>query len=621
MVDAVNIFPSTAESYGTNGLGALTDAISCIVTEELNGMFELEMRYPIFGQHFSDIGLRSIITAKSNPTGDPQPFRIYRITKPLNGIVTIYARHIAYDMAGIAISPFTASTLGTALVGIREHAVGDFPFTLGTDKSVSSGFTVKEPRSMWSLIGGEQGSLLDVYGGEWEFNGFSAYLWQRRGYDRGVTIRYGKNLRDLEQDSECSNVYTGVYPYWADPNSQQVIELPEKVVEAPGTYDYEKILTLNFSDSFETAPTEAQLRSRAEAYIQSNNIGVPSVSLNVSFEMLEQSDEYKGMALLERVYLGDTVTVIFDELGVNATARAVKIVFNPLLNRYDSITLGKTKSNFAQTIVTQQKEIEEKPSRTIVSTIVDQLTKGILGALGGCVRLLDTNNDGMPDELYIADNADPAQAVRVWRWNYMGWAASANGYNGPFTMGATLENGILANAITAGQIRAGTIISADGTSFYLNLDENVLRMSGIDSRFATEAANTDAKIADATDGIADHIDEVESSLTEKLIPLSELSDYIQVGNIGTESDPLFGVKIGKRDLTSAFKSVFTASALEFYENEVRTAFLSNQKLNTNTIRTAAMELVSSANMSDPASVDWLVTLDNGYTIKYVGGGS
>lgn len=657
----MKLYPSTASAFTNNGLGALSDAISCNVTEELNGVFEMEMQYPITGLHFSDILLRNIITAKTNPTGDPQPFRIYRITKPLNGRVTIFARHIAYDMGGLTVEPFEASSLGQALQMLPSKSVTTCPFTFGTDKTVATGYTVQLPASMWSLLGGTSGSILDRYGGEWEFNKFSAYLWNRRGADRGVTIRYGKNMTNLEQDSNCASVYTGIYPYWTASEGDVLVTLQEKIVNAPGTYDFVKIQPVNFTDSFDAQPTEEQLRARAQRYINENNIGIPDVSWSVEFEMLEQSDEYKDKALLERVYLGDTVSVYFEKLGVSASARAVKIVYDALLDRYDTVTLGKVKSNLAQTIVNQQKAIDEKPSRTIITGIVEKLTKGILGALGGAVRLLDTNGDGMPDELYIADNEDPALATKVWRWNYQGWAASKTGYTGPFTMGATLEDGLLADFVTAAHLTAGTIESEDGQSFYLNLDENILRMGvvtelesnmntrftnvqndidvsvgeandrtdglinnlsgSVDQRIATEATNTDAKIANATDGISDHIDDVEAGINAKLIPLSEISDYIQVGNIGTEQSPLFGVKIGKRDLATAFKSIFTASALEFYENNVKTAFLSNQKLNTNTIRTAAMELVSSANMGDAQSVDWLVTMDNGFTIKYVGGDS
>lgn len=645
----MKLFPSTATTFTDNGLGSLPNAVSCIVTEELNGPFELEMRYPINGLHFSDIALRTIITAKRNPTSDPEPFRVYRITKPLNGIVTIYARHIAYDMSGHAVTPFEAASLGLALVGLKSNAVPACPFTFQSDKSVSSTFTVTEPKSLWSLLGGTEGSILDRYGGEWEFSGFSAYLWNRRGADRGVSIRYGKNMTDLEQDSNCEAVYTGVYPYWKDTEAGTVVTLTEKVIYVEGTYDFTRILTLDLSDSFDTAPTEAQLRTRAQAYIDANDIGVPEVSWKVGFEMLEQSDEYRGKALLERIYLGDTVRVHFDKLGVDASARAVQIVFNPLLDRYDSIQLGKVKSNLAQTIVNQQKEIEQKPSVSLVEKIAESLSDSILNAVGGCVRLLDNNNDGMADELYIADNPDPAQAVKVWRYNYQGWAASTTGYNGPFTMGATLDNGLLATFVTAAHLVAGTIQSADGQSFYLNLDENVLRMAMVtnlettlstditnslntakaytDSSVSTEAANRntaiaaeatsrDEAIATASGTLSDRIDVVENDVANSLIPLNEILNYIQVGDLGSG---LYGVKIGKVDQVNAFKSIFTASALEFYENGTLTAFLSNQKLNAGTVRAANLELVENADMGDPSAVDWLVTMDNGFTIKYVGG--
>ena len=647
----MRLYAATETTFTKNGLGSLPDAVSCKVTEELNGPFELEMQYPIDGHHYSDIALRTIITAKRNPISDPEPFRVYRITKPLRGIVTVYARHLAYDMGGHAVSPFEAASLGLALVGLKENAVPACPFTFQSDKAVSSTFTLAEPKSLWSLLGGTEGSILDRYGGEWEFSGFSAYLHNRRGADRGVSIRYGKNMTDLEQDSNCEAVYTGVYPYWKDTETGTVVTLPEKVIYAEGTYDFTRILTLDLSDSFDAAPTEAQLRARAEAYIAANDIGIPSVSWKVSFEMLEQSDEYRGKALLERVFLGDTVRVHFDKLGVDASARAVQIVFNPLLDRYDSIQLGKVKSNLAQTIVAQQKEIATKPSVTLVERIAEALSDSILNAVGGCVRLLDTNNDGMADELYIADNPVPAQAVKVWRYNYQGWAASESGYNGPFTMGATLDHGLLATFVTAAHLVAGTIASADGTSFYLNLDENVLRMAQLtnmqsslsgdisntleaaksytntsiasevtdrNAAIAEEASSRDSAIAAATGTLSDRIDGVESTVSTSLIPLTEILNYIQVGDLGSG---LYGVKIGKVDQVNAFKSIFTASALEFYENGVLTAFLSNQKLNAGTVRTAALELVESANMGDPSAVDWLVTLDQGYTIKYVGGGS
>ena len=648
----MRLFASTATSFLTNGLGILSDAISAIVSQELNGQYELKVQYPVFGNHAGEIEQRSIITAKPDRMSDEQPFRVYRVTKPLNGIFTVYARHLAYDLGGIVVNPFTASTLGNALTGFVSNAVTTCPFTFNTDKTVTTGFTVEVPKSIWSLLGGTDGSILDVYRGEWEFNGYSCYLWNQRGTNRGVTIRYGKNMTGYEQDLDASGIYTGVYPYYS--MNGTVVTLPEKVLNVSGTFDFVRILSLDLTERFENAPTEAQLRSAAQSYINSNELGTPDISWRVEFVQLELAAEYEAKPFLEKIVLGDSVTVEFEKYGTHATARAVAVEFNVLLDRYETITLGKVKANMASTIAAQQKEIDEKPSVTMTEAIAKALSDSILNALGGAVRLLDTNNDGMADELYIADNADPALAQKVWRFNYQGWAASTQGYIGPFTMGATLENGLLADFVTAAHLVAGTIASADGTSFFLNLSENILRMSQLtdlastttssiadalddakdyadaaiadealvtDGKIATEAANRDSAIADATDGIADHIDSVEASVNEALIPMNELLQYIQVGNIGTAQNPQYGVKIGKVDLTTAFKSVFTATALEFYESSVRTAFLSNQKLNATTLRAANLELVENANMADESQVDWLITLDNGFTIKYVGGGS
>lgn len=646
----MKLYSPTATDFTNNGLGTLVDTVSCLVNQKINGEYELTMKYPVTGQHYEYIELRSIVTAKVDAISDDQPFRIYRITKPLNGIVTIYARHIAYDMSGIVISPYEADSLGLALSGIKTNATTDCPFSFETDKAVASPFKLSTPKNLWMMLGGSEGSILDKYKGEWEFDGYKAKLWNRRGSNRGVAIRYGKNMTNVEQDANCSNVYTGVYPYWYNAETDTLVQLPERIIQATGTYGFDRVLSLDLTEFFESVPTEDQLRERGEAYIVNNDIGVPTVSWKVEFVTLEQSEEYKGMRLLESIYLGDTVTVQFEKMGIDAQARAVEIQYNSLLERYESVTLGSIKNNFADTVLAQQKEIAKKPSRTLVESIVNTLTDGILGTLGGSVRLIDTNNDGMPDELYIADNPDPAQAVKVWRFNYEGWAASSSGYNGPFTMGATLDSGLLATAITAAHLTAGTIQSADGTSFYLNLDENILRMAAlttiennvssvdnridgmeesvderisevegnVDTRINSVEQSVDTQLTNISSKVDDRVSAVEANVNAKLEPLSELTDYIQVGNLGTADNPLFGVKIGKAEWSNLFKSIFTAAALEFYEGNELTTFLSNRKLNTNTIRTAMLELVAQANMADPDSVDWQVTLDNGFTIRYVG---
>lgn len=456
-----------------NGLGVLADAMSCKVTQELNGQYELELHYPVEGIHYGEIALRAILRATVGPDGKLQPFRVYRIVPGMNGTAAIYARHIAYDLGGYVASPFTAADAPSAVAAIKSHAMPtDFPFALTTDKTTVAAMAVTVPSSAWGLLGGQQGSLLDVYGGEYEFDEWAVRLLTRRGADRGVSVRYGKNLTDLTQDASCANCYTGAVPYWRG-NGITVTAAP---VYAEGDFGYTRLMPLDLSTNFEQQPTQAQLQAAAASYIKRNRIGVPAVSWDVKLALLAQSSGYEDVAFLEQIYLGDTVGVYFHRLGVDAKARVNKIVWDCLLERYDSVALGSVKANIAATIAGQQKEIDAKPSTALVEKISSSLTAALLGANGGSVRLLDTNGDGEPDELYIADDPDPTKAKKVWRFNYEGWAASSTGYNGPYTMGATIAGGIQAWMITAANLVAGTISSEQG-NFLINLDGGTIDTS------------------------------------------------------------------------------------------------------------------------------------------------
>lgn len=462
-------FPAGAD----NGIGILSDALSCKVTQELNGQYELELHYPVAGIHYSEIALRSILRATVGPDGGLQPFRVYRIVPGMSGTAAVYARHIAYDLGGYVVSPFTAADAPSAVAGIKSHALpAGMPFTLTTDKTTVAAMAVVVPTSAWSLLGGQQGSLLDVYGGEYEFNGWGVRLLTRRGADRGVSVRYGKNLTDLTQDANCASCYTGVVPYWRG-NDVTVTATP---VYAEGDFGYVRLMPLDLSSSFEQQPTQAQLQTEAAAYIKRDQIGVPTVSWDVKLALLSQASGYEDVAFLEQIYLGDTVGVYFQRLGVDAKARVNRIVWDCLLDRYDSVALGSVKANIAATIAGQQKEIDAKPSVSLVEQISSSLAAALLGANGGSVRLLDTNGDGEPDELYIADDPDPTKAKKVWRFNYEGWAASSTGYNGPYTMGATIAGGIQAWMITAANLVAGTIASEQG-NFLINLDGGTIDTS------------------------------------------------------------------------------------------------------------------------------------------------
>ena len=468
------LFAPTATAFTTNGLGKLSDAASCTVKETRNGAFELTLKYPIEGIHYAKIQQRSIILAKPNPVDLAQPFRVYRISKPINGLVTVYAYHISYDLTGIPVSPYSAASVQAALAGFSTNAVAANPFTFWSDMTSSGDFTVKSPASVRSLLP----TMLEVYGGEYKYDKYTVRLYQQRGVNRGVTIRYGKNLTDLKQDENCSNVYTGVYAYYSDGNG--IVETSPKVTPAPGTYDYTRVLPLDLKAEFKETPTAEALRAAAEQYMSDHNIGVPEVSLNVSFVQLEQTQEYKDLALLERVELCDTVTVIFERLGVNATAQVTSTVYNVLIDAYDSVTIGNVRKNVAMTIAEQAQEIAKGPDLTALQAAVIEATELITGNQGGYVVIHSSTGGKTPDEILIMDQPDIESAVQVWRWNKSGLGYSSSGYNGPYGLAMTIDGKINANFITTGgmdaaRITAGILQSKDGR-FLIDLTANTITM-------------------------------------------------------------------------------------------------------------------------------------------------
>lgn len=465
------LYAETETTFDSNGLGILADCTSCEVTENRNGSYEAELEYPITGQHYGDIANRSLLMIKPNPTSELQPFRIYEISRPMNGLVTISAEHISYDLSGIPVSPFSATSVNEAFMKLKSNSAVENPFEFWTDKTITANMAVSVPSSIRGLLGGSEGSILDCYGGEYEFDRYTVRLHSSRGENRGVSIRYGKNLTDITQEENCSSVYTGVYPYWTNTDGD-IVMLDEKIVYVDGSFSFDRILPVDFSTNWQEAPTQDELRSATKTYIKSNNIGVPSVSLTVSFVQLEQTEEYKDKALLERVSLCDTVNVEFEKLGVSATAKCIKTVYDAIRERYVSITLGDAKSGLSGTVASKlDVDTVKDEVTTDLSFAIDKATNMITGNLGGYVVFHSSTGGDQPDEILIMDTPDINTATKVWRWNKSGLGYSNNGYNGPFGLAMTQDGAIVANYITSGTlsaalIKAGLLSDASGKNYW-----------------------------------------------------------------------------------------------------------------------------------------------------------
>lgn len=481
MVDRlIRLFESTDSDFSTNGIGTLTDAIDCSVTEELNGKYEMSMTYPISGKNFREIQYKRSILVKPNPYSNPQPFRIYGISKPLNGEVTVNAEHISYDLSRYTAAPFSAGSVLTAFQNLVAAMDVPSPFTFWTDKQTSANIETIKPLTVRSILGGIEGSILDTYRGEYEFDGYTVKLWNNRGSNRGVTIRYGKNLTSLKQDENCSNVYNAVRPYWyKDSEDGGLVVLTQKLVYLVENPPVVQIMLLDLSNTIKDKPTEEQLYNATMDYINTHNLSIPEVSLDVSFANLSETTDYANIAVLERVQLGDTVTVQFPKLGVDATAKVKSTEYDVLSGKYKKISLGSQKANLTTTVAAQNKVTQNITTHSELEQAILNATNAITGYSGGYVVLDPKNN---PSRILIMDTPDKSTATNVWQWNVNGLGHSSSGINGPYEVAITQNGSINANFITSGMIngnmiRSGSISSGSISQEYTNTIMNSIGQS------------------------------------------------------------------------------------------------------------------------------------------------
>lgn len=446
------LFDKTATTFTTNGLGRL-NFISCTVTEERNGQYILEGTIAEDELHASSLEMGSIIVAKPNQTSALQAFRVHKLVKPINGIYEIAAQHISYQLSFIPTMPFSVTAASTAcnstLQALKSNAAESCPFTFWTNVTTVSSYKQTAPASIRSRLGGVEGSVLDQFGGEYEWDNYTVKLHSARGVQTpSVTLRYGKNITDLNQEEEINNVITGVCPYWMDSEGGNVVTLPEKTVDSAtaSSYPFKRTIPLDLSSDWEEAPTQAQLRARAQAYVNSSGIGIPKVNIKVSFVNLADTEEYKDIAALQAVSLCDYVAVQFEKLGISTQAKVVKTVYNVLLDRYDSIEVGSLRSSLAGTISDQSAEIAAVADTTremfksfdaTVQDDIDNATAWLTSSNGYVMARKDAY--GNWKELFFMDTADASTAHNVLRINENGIGFSRAGVSGPYTQAWTLD--------------------------------------------------------------------------------------------------------------------------------------------------------------------------------------
>ena len=524
------LFEKNAVDFSTNGLGRLIDCVSCKVTEERNGIYELEFVYPITGRFYQTmVDDGGTVCVWHNDQHDIQAFDIYAHSDPMDGQATFYAHHISYRLNRIIVGPFSATSPAEVMSKLSTESVNDNPFTFWTNKSGTSDFELSHPSDIRSLLFGQEGSILDTYGkGEYEFDMFNVKLYVNRGINTDVTIRYGKNLSDIKKEYDESDICTAIAPYWIGAEGE-VVFLPEVIVVSPNiplqripwTDENGNIITdgngndiefsliirgiipvpKDFSDSFEEEPTIEQLREKAISFIDNNEKWVPDENVTVNFVALWQTPEYENVAPLQRLSLCDTVSIFYPELGIiSENQKVIKVVYDVLLERYSEMELGERQASYSEAItdgMVTESVLKTSLNRTsnsiqrILEGEVQHATELITGGLGGYL-VIKLNANEQPEELLIMDTPDIETAVNVWRFNSGGLGHSHSGYNGPYNdVALTMDGRINATMISTGilnanLIRAGYLQDANGNNYW-NLETGEFRLAALSGYATTDS--------------------------------------------------------------------------------------------------------------------------------------
>ena len=549
------LFVASATDFSTQGRGAV-DCTRCVVEQEINGIFELECDVPVDGYLYNELALSKILVAPAEKNGTPQAFRIYRISKPINGIATVNAEHISYQLSYIPVMPFVATSLSDALSKITTYAAESCPFTFATSRTVNTAWSSPEvPTSARSILMGADGSLLEQYKGEYEFNNWTVTLKNNIGTDNRVRIAYGKNLMDMLQEESIENTYTGICPYYQ--SDDYVVTLTEKVLHSANAsnFPFQRTIPVDFSDKFEDAPTEQQLRDAGNAYISANNIGVPKVNLEVSFIQLSDTQEYRDK-MIESVSLGDTVHVYFETLGIDASAEVVRTVYNVLAERFDTITVGSTPSTFSGVVADQQQEIDQAINKTRKKirvyddngalllginpdtdnvTLNGQLSLGSGASISGASNVTITTGGDMTVSHGVANRRAGLTATRTDTGASISMIVGTGGTN----------HGLYSDSM------AKWLIQADGTDVFANLSVNDLLSSSVTTGNATLTGAQKYRFL-----LVSGIVESGKATLSTLVPVSVLTSTNQAFEIADETNNyVFNLKTsGTNNATITYKS-------------------------------------------------------------------
>jgi phage minor structural protein len=459
----IKLYKPNETDFTHNGIGILDDNIyEPVIEETLNGVYVFSFKYPLFAPHGLEIDGQYLIKAPT-PDGD-QLFRVAN-PAPSNGELHAFCYHIFYDLVDNFIED--TNIVNKTGLGALDQVKGAlqyptrFDFYSDVSKLANARLVRKNPVE-FLLDGGQDNSFLSRWGGELLRDNFNVRMLNSRGRDRGVVIQHKKDLLGYEADVDWQSVITKIMPQGADE-----LLLPEKYVTSTlvNKYVNPKIRKIDFPDvkakTGDNANDEEalplpdalnKLRAEALAMFNEQHVDQPLATYKIKFQELSQTEEYKDLAVLQRVYMGDTVTVQHLEEGIDVKAKVVSYKYDPLNDEYTDITLGNYKESFTD-VANKVDRIQDNLDgleTSFLEKAKDRATDLINSGFGGHVRI-------HPERILIMDTNDERTARKVWQWNLNGLGFSRTGINGPYGVAITNDGSIVADFITTGKLSSGMV--------------------------------------------------------------------------------------------------------------------------------------------------------------------
>lgn len=458
------LYEANAVDFNNNGLGALTEAMFSQVTEERNGIFELSVVYPMSGKLYDRISEHMLLKVKPNKVDDPHVFRIYSLQiDSIAQTVSIDASTKSNELVNNLVKDLAIedTTPQVALDLMKQFLVlpTDYDFISDITSSNSTHWTNRNPLN---CIAGEEGSLVDVFGGEIKRGNRTIWLYANRGVDNPNIIRHGKNLQGFTVEYSTKGMTTAILPYFNEKieDSSETQMVYGDIVYSQYANNYPSLYLVAMDYSSEEEVTDlATLNTKASQYFtEHNGIDKPSMSATVDMQDLSDSSEYKRFKSLENIQLCDTVTVYSKKHNVNLTAKVTKIIFDTLLEKNVSLELGSVRTSLTDSIKQGYTETIQDLQQNIYQTIEtaangkNRVFRGVEEPITGMIKndvWYKPVNDGEV-EMYVFDGAT---------WNKEAYSADS--------LGGTVNFANI-NAINL-NLDALTTATITGANMWLNL--------------------------------------------------------------------------------------------------------------------------------------------------------